>query len=85
MPAKMRKKPTIFIEVAVGRAMRTQPRTTSETDIVMSFIERTLTNSFSMILTFMVDAASVFVFGRQLPDYTYIHNCGIFRDSEDVA
>ena len=43
------KKPVMLIPAPVGRITRTEPATMSKTNITMSFIERTLMNSFCIL------------------------------------
>ena len=53
IPAKIMKKPAMLIPAPVGMATSTQPRMMSVEKIVMSLIERTLVNVFSILLSFI--------------------------------
>jgi hypothetical protein len=44
----------ILIEALVGSAMRMLPRTISDTKVVISLIERTLLNVFSILIYLLV-------------------------------
>ena len=48
IPAKIIKNPRILIDVDVGRATRIPQIIISDADKVMSIVERTLTNVFSI-------------------------------------
>ena len=53
IPAKIRKKPAILIDVPVGSATRMLPEMIHNALIVMSFAERTLMNVFSIVIEFV--------------------------------
>ena len=52
IPAKIRQKPAMFIPAPVGSVTRAAPMMMSETDVIISFAERTLMNVFSIFLSF---------------------------------
>ena len=49
-PGKIRKKPVMLIDAEVGSATRTHPVIMRVAVMVISFAERTLLNSFSMVV-----------------------------------
>jgi hypothetical protein len=85
IPAKIMKKPAMFIPVPVGSVTRTEPRITSDADITISLTERTLMNVFSIIYYHLVKY--IFIESSDEDVFSYLRTAqkAAFSFQENVA